>query len=39
MTPEFWGAPYLNMKDLIGKAEDKKEVKDEGSDFEDEEEN
>lgn len=24
MTPEFWGQPYLNMKDLIGKAEEKK---------------
>lgn len=25
LTPDFWGAPYLNMKDLIGKAEEKKE--------------
>lgn len=24
LTPDFWGAPYLHIKDLVGKAEDKK---------------
>ena len=37
MTPEFWGQPYLNMKDLIGKAEEKKleEKENANDDFQD----